>query len=182
MIWSWLKRSSRPFLMSPEFLKTRRFLQQVWFFDRVPRREFGQLYHCLVRRRYEAGEHLVEEGQVGYALFIIESGCAEVYRQLGDGQLDRLAVLSAGDCFGEMALLHEQPRSATVTAIEPTYAYLLYKTKLEELVDHSPHIAAAILMRLSHHLAIRLEQTLRPKSELYSNTALEESPHVIGLR
>jgi len=51
-----------------------------------------------------------------------------------------MAVLNPGDYFGEMSLLDELPRSASAAAMEPVVVHLLYKTELEKLIKHVPHI------------------------------------------
>src|SRR5947209_18063928 len=106
----WLKN----FWFDPEFNRKRDFLQRIPLFHGISRREFGTLFQALVPRNYRAGEVLCSEGDIGRALFILESGQVEVSRKAPDGRAEPLAVLKSGDYFGETSLLNEQPRNATV--------------------------------------------------------------------
>lgn len=142
--------------IDPEFNRKRKFLQKVSLFQGISRLEFGHLFQALVSRSYAPGEILFHEGDIGHALFILESGHVEISRKTPDGGTLQMAVLNAGDYFGEMSLLDELPRSASAAAMEPVRAYLLYKTELEKLIKTVPHIGAAIMTHLGMLLAARL--------------------------
>jgi CRP/FNR family cyclic AMP-dependent transcriptional regulator len=148
----WLKY----FWLDPEFNRKRKFLQRVSLFNGISRRAFGHLFQALVVRSYAPGEILFHEGDIGRALFILESGRVEVSRQTPEGGTLQIAILNPGDYFGEMSLLDERPRSATAAAMEPVRAHLLYKTELEKLIKHVPHVGAAIMTHLGMLLAARL--------------------------
>jgi len=147
-------------ILDPEFNRKREFLQRVALFKGISRREFGTLFQSLIVRNYAAGEMLCREGDVGRALFILESGEVEVIRKTPDGLLRRVSVLKTGDYFGEMSLIDEQPRTASVVALEPVRVYLLYKTEVDKLTREAPQIAAAIMTHLATLLALRLRATL----------------------
>jgi CRP/FNR family transcriptional regulator, cyclic AMP receptor protein len=146
----------KSFLIDPEFNRKRKFLQRISLFQGISRREFGHLFQALVTRPYAPGEILFHEGDVGRALFILESGHVEISVRAGDGGMRRIAVLNPGDYFGEMALLDDRPRTATAAAMEPVKVHLLYKADLEKLVRNVPHIGAAIMTHLAILLAARL--------------------------
>src|SRR4029077_4694690 len=120
----------------------------ISFFKNVPRHEFGRLFQALAVRNYMEGEILFKEGDVGRALFIMESGKVEIYRQNSAGQPQRLAILIAGAYFGEMSLLDDLPRTASARALEDSRVYLLYKTELDTLLHHAPRLGAAIMAHL----------------------------------
>lgn len=143
---NWLKKV----YVDPEFRRKEQFLQHIPLFERVPRREFGRLFHALAVRDYAVGDELFHEGDVSRALFILESGEVGVTNQGKDGEVVPMTTLKAGSCFGEIALI-DYPRMATVTAVTPVRAYLLYKTELEKLMEDAPHVAAAIL---AHSVAV----------------------------
>jgi len=150
----------RSFFLDPNFNRKREFLQRVSLFQGISRREFGTLFQCLVARQYQVGEILCQEGDIGRALFILESGEVEVTRRGPQREPRRIAVLKPGDYFGEMALIDEQPRTATVAAMEPARAYLLYKTEIDKLLRQAPHIGAAVMAHLAALLAVRLRATM----------------------
>jgi CRP/FNR family cyclic AMP-dependent transcriptional regulator len=148
----WLKY----FWFDPEFNRKRKFLQRVSLFNGISRREFGHLFQALVIRSYEPGEILFREGDIGRALFILESGRVEVSRKTAEGGTLQIAILNPGDYFGEISLLDERPRSATAAAMELVKVHLLYKTELEKMIKHVPHVGAAIMTHLGMLLAARL--------------------------
>ena len=143
-------------VFDPEFNRKRKFLQRISLFQGISRREFGHLFQALVSRSYAPGEILFHEGDVGRALFILESGHVELSRMTDKGDNSHLATLNPGDYFGEMSLLDERPRTATAAAAEPVIVHLLYKTELEKLIKNVPHIGAAIMTHLATLLAARL--------------------------
>jgi CRP-like cAMP-binding protein len=134
--------------LDPEFNRKRKFLQRVSLFNGISRREFGHLFQSLVVRTYAPGEILFHEGDVGRALYILETGRVELSRKTPAGDPVQIAVLNPGDYFGEMSLLDEYSRSATAAAMEPIKVHLLYKTDLDRLIKQVPHIGAAIMMHL----------------------------------
>jgi adenylate cyclase len=101
-----------------------------------------QADHIEVR----AGEVLAREGDIGYEFFVIEEGTAEVTR---NG--DVLDTLGPGDFFGEMALVEEDRRTATVTATSPMTLIVLSGSKFREIHESMPQlhglVAAAIRRR-----------------------------------
>ncbi len=157
-MFKWLKE----LLMNPEFGRKKEFLQRIPLFRGVTRREFGILFQALVVRQYNSGEILCGEGDIGRALFLIESGSVEVFRKGADGHSTCVAILKSGDFFGELSLVDEQPRTATVVALEPVRACLLYKSEIDKLLRKAPHIGAAVMTHLSRLLAARLRSTLDP--------------------
>ena len=148
----WLKA----FLLDSEFSRKRKFLQKISLFEGISRREFGHLFQALVVRNYAPGELLFQQGDVGRALFILESGHVEISRKTAEGVNQQMAILNPGDYFGEMSLLDELPRNASAAAMEPVRAYLLYRTELEKLMKTVPHVGAAIMTHVGMLLAARL--------------------------
>ena len=73
----------------------------------------------ITLRQYEAGEVIVQENDFGETAYLIEQGQVEVSKAL-DGQTVHLAYLGVGEIFGEMSMIDEKPRSATVTAVTET--------------------------------------------------------------
>jgi CRP-like cAMP-binding protein len=107
--------------------------------DRVRRRlaEVGK------RRTYDADDPIVKEGSTGTALYIILSGRARVER---GGET--IGELGAGEFFGELALIEEHPRSATVTAVTETDCLLFPAWEFTALLKEHPEIAVPIMRAL----------------------------------
>lgn len=95
-------------------------------FEMLSPAELARLAELARVRRFEAGEVVFEEGDLGDSLFVIMNGQVEVVRRLPDGQVRPLTVLASPEFFGEMGLIDKEYRSATVRA--RTEAHLLQLT------------------------------------------------------
>jgi len=89
-------------------------LQEVPFFSTLSKRELGEVARATDEIDVKEGKVLAREGDVGQEFFVILEGTAEVTQ--GD---ERIAALGRGEFFGEMALLGDERRMATVTATAP---------------------------------------------------------------
>ena len=86
-------------------------LERVPLFAGLNKRELKRIASVFKERRFAAGETVIQQGSGGAAFFVIDSGEATVFV---DGREQR--VLGSGDYFGELALIDEGTRTATVTA------------------------------------------------------------------
>ncbi|MFZ5892290.1 MAG: serine/threonine-protein kinase [Myxococcota bacterium] len=85
----------------------------------------------LPRRNFPSGSVIIREGDRGDAAYLIVSGTCRAYRDVG-GQKEVLASMNAGDVFGEMALLLDEPRAASVEAVTPVTVLVLDKSTMTE--------------------------------------------------
>ena len=85
----------------------------------------------LPRKTFEPGAVIMREGDLGDAAYMIVSGRCRAYRAVEDKQ-ETLAVMGAGDVFGEMALLLDEPRAATVEAVDRVNVLVLGKSTMTE--------------------------------------------------
>ena len=85
----------------------------------------------LPRRAFAAGETIIREGDVGDAAYMIVSGRCRAVRN-ADGQVEELGIMGPGEVFGEMALLLDEPRAASVVAEEPVVVTVLDKSTMDE--------------------------------------------------
>jgi CRP/FNR family transcriptional regulator, cyclic AMP receptor protein len=113
----------------------------------LDRRTIRELAGRAHKRSYAPGEAIVSEDAPGSALYVILSGHAEVERGHGD-PTERLGVLGPGDFFGELALIEEHPRTATVRATEPTECALFMAWDFNALLKEHPEIAIPIMHAL----------------------------------
>jgi CRP/FNR family cyclic AMP-dependent transcriptional regulator len=95
------------------------------------------------RRTYGPDEEIVREGSTGTALYIVLSGTARVVR---GGET--LGQVRAGDFFGELALIEEHPRSASVIAATETECLLFPAWEFTALLEEHPDIAVPIMKAL----------------------------------
>lgn len=126
-------------------------LGRVPLFTDLGARELHRLALTCVERDYPAGSVLVRQGQPGAGLFIIVSGHARVSREDASGPHEA-ATLGPDDVFGEMSLLDDLPRSATVTAVDAVRALLLpvfdFRSALREDGDMCIRLLAVLSRRL----------------------------------
>jgi CRP-like cAMP-binding protein/predicted GNAT family N-acyltransferase len=100
------------------------------------------------------GDRIIRQGEPGDALFVLLSGVAEVIHE--EEPDEPVAILGAGDCFGEMALLTSEPRSATVVARAPCDLLVLSGPFFQRYIAKHPAVAAKVLLNLSRVLSVRL--------------------------
>ena len=148
----------RRWFTDPQFARRKQFLQSLDLFSELHGRDLGELAHALHARTYRPGEVVFVEGDIGRALFILESGKVELTRRGPDGKPAPLYTLQPGEFFGEMALLESLPRAATATAVETSRLHLLYRTKLDGLLHTDPRIGMTVMRHLACLLSARLRR------------------------
>jgi CRP/FNR family transcriptional regulator, cyclic AMP receptor protein len=111
---------------------------------------------------FPAKHTIVKQGDEGRSLYVLATGKVRVH--IGDREIIKL---SKEDCFGEMAVLDAEPRSASVTTLEPCDCLMLTQQQLYEAIDETPGIAVNIIRLLSRRIRElnqqinALEHTLR---------------------
>jgi PPM family protein phosphatase len=127
-------------------------LGHIVLFSELDMKELVKVGNAFRPVEYENDQVVVHEGDVSETLFVIVSGSAKVTRNGAD-----IAMLRAGDHFGEMALLSRRPRSATVRTMKKSRLLALEKDRFYELMQGDPVIAAKFLWRLAQTLSLRLD-------------------------
>ncbi len=129
--------------MQDDISKLRSILQKVDFFYSLNFAEIDMLIKALKKRKIASGTEIIKQGDTGDAFFMIASGSVSVYTKKGM-TVKKVATLSEGDFFGEMALVTSEPRSATVTANEPCELFVLYSKDFKKILMANPKIASMI--------------------------------------
>lgn len=150
------------FFGDPNFQRKKAFLRSLDLFKDLKNGELGQLVQSLHSRTYREGEVLFLEGDIGRALFILESGSVELTKKDADGKERPIYRLKPGDFFGEMALLEQLPRTASARSLEKSQLHLLYRSKLDALIHSYPRIGVSILGHLAQILSARLRRSGPP--------------------
>jgi CRP/FNR family cyclic AMP-dependent transcriptional regulator len=105
----------------------------------------------ITLRRYQAGEIILQENHLGETAYVITQGQVEVSKEL-QNQRVHLAYLRAGETFGEMSMIDEKPRSATVTAVTETMVSEIRRDDFFNSFQTDPTIALQLLKVLFERL------------------------------
>ena len=122
-------------------------LSSVWLFSGCTKKELTALASLATQIDVPAGKVLATQGQPGREFFVVVSGKAEATR----GNVP-IGVLGPGTFFGEMSLLENKPRVATVTTTEPTSVLVLTAQEFDSLVEMMPAVDRKILVVLAERL------------------------------
>jgi NTE family protein len=129
-------------------------LLRIPFFSSLPHQTLSAIAAKLKKIHFEHGEVVFAENSLGDTMYLIESGQVEVSVNTGAGQHEKVInYLGPGNFFGEMALLLDQRRSATVTVTLDADFWALRKADLDELLVDHPEIALQITQELSRRLS-----------------------------
>jgi CRP-like cAMP-binding protein len=123
-------------------------LKRAPLFDGLSRKELAQLARVSEDLEVEPGTVLCMEGDIGQEFFVIVNGKIKVTRR---GR--RIAVRGAPDFVGEIALLEELPRTATVTAETSVRLFVLTGKDFRHLLDENPSVERKVLRALARRLA-----------------------------
>jgi CRP/FNR family cyclic AMP-dependent transcriptional regulator len=119
-------------------------LRNVPLFSGLDRRDLRDVASTMKERRFDSGHALATEGQSGVGFFVIEEREAKV--EVGGREVTRLGP---GDYFGEIALIADSPRTATVTAETPLVALGLTSWEFRPIVESNASIAWKLLEALA---------------------------------
>ena len=95
-------------------------------------------------RSYEVGDIIVTEGEDGSSLFLIVEGTVRVFTRVDDGSNLQLAELGPGDFFGEVSLLSDKPRTATITASTQVTAIELERDSIDRISATHPEVRTVL--------------------------------------
>ena len=132
-------------------------LARVDLFSGLPKKELKDLATYCGERTFSPGSVLLTQGEQGLGLFILTKGTVRITRvNSSDGAEEVLGTGGAGDVIGEMALLDDLPRSATVTAVDEVTALLLplweFRRILRRILRKDPDVGLDLLAVLSRRL------------------------------
>jgi CRP-like cAMP-binding protein len=136
-------------------------LRQVEILRDAPADDLVSLWKELQETRFTAGAAICRRGETGDGMYIVQSGSVEVRLGLGPDSMS-LYRLGPGDCFGEMALLTGEPRSADVVALEDTTLWMLGQSAFDRVLEQSSALLRALNRSVAHRLAMAtavIEQT-----------------------
>jgi CRP-like cAMP-binding protein len=133
-------------------------LRAIPLFRRVGEQDLRQLETHLIERRFPKNATVVEEGLPGDYMYVIRQGRAKVTKASDDGREKIMNFLEAGAFFGDMALLGDEARSASVKTLEDSVLLALSRRDFIDLIRQSPDLALAVIEELANRLRETNEQ------------------------
>ncbi|MBW1998743.1 MAG: cyclic nucleotide-binding domain-containing protein [Deltaproteobacteria bacterium] len=120
-------------------------LKRVGLFSGLKDSDIRSLAEFCTERSFKKGDTMVTQGEPGVGLFIIEAGKVKILKRTLSGHDLEVAVLGPGEFFGEMSVLDDAPRSASVVALENTVCLFLTAWDFNARLKVHPEIALQIL-------------------------------------
>jgi len=142
-------------LMDKEFKKNVNFFSTIALLNGLSVKHLSKLVSIAHKKTYFSGETVFEQGQVGRVLYIVKSGEVSVNN---NGQ--KISSYCAGDSFGEVAVLEELPRTATVVCDTDTELYLIYKVKYDSFIEQYPKAGVILFKNLALSISAKLRNSL----------------------
>jgi CRP/FNR family cyclic AMP-dependent transcriptional regulator len=132
-------------LQSFDLLENVIFLKKTTLFSAVQTSELRAIASIVETISVEAGDELVKESDAGDCLYVIKEGRVRITKKTGDNKVIDLAELSAGECFGEMALFDDEARSASAYAVSRCSVIRVKRDDLIDVIMEYPMIAIELL-------------------------------------
>ncbi len=129
------------------------FLARVPIFGSCTPEEIVAITGVAQDSHFDPGQIIVTQGTPGQAFYLVLSGRVEILRDNRS-----LGAFGSGDFFGEMSLLDQAPRSATIRALDATDCLMLSSWDFKALLERHPSIAIKLLEVLSRRLRVADEQ------------------------
>jgi CRP-like cAMP-binding protein len=123
--------------------------------------ELEAVAQVAVPRRWERGEVIFREGDVGDTCYVLRSGAVVLTREHQDGRMVALAELRAGMLFGELAMFRGDTRSATAEVVEPATAVAILAGDVQRLIRRHPDLALKLLATLAERVSRTNERLLQ---------------------
>lgn len=127
-------------------------LAKVRPFSQLPIRVLSMLDQQVERVSFGVGDSLIRQGEPGTGLFVLQAGSVEIVLTDSAGQTQVLGTSHPGEVLGEMALLTDEPRTATVMAIRPVLALFLPKAAFERVATSHPIVSRMLTLLLADRL------------------------------
>lgn len=136
------------------------FLQKNHVFKGLSKKQLQQIIPLIKQVSFQANEIIITDGEYSRDFYIIYEGKIRVVKKADEDNNNHvIAELKNGSCFGEMAVLNDGPRSATIEAIEPTTLLKISGLDLEQLAAQENSTYTKLVTNIARHLAQRLQDT-----------------------
>jgi CRP/FNR family transcriptional regulator, cyclic AMP receptor protein len=134
------------------FEKLATFFAEGTLFNNLSKEELNQLAQIARERRFDRGQVIFYEGDLGGSLYIIVTGSVKIVIMADDGREHILGLLHQGDFFGEVSLIDGEPRSATAIALENVSVVMISRDDFIRLLRENPEMSLKIMVTLCERL------------------------------
>ena len=134
-------------------------LKKVPIFSDLTPKELAEVEKIVHQRRYKKSETIIHDGDPGLGMYIIVSGSVEIVEEDETAGKKTLAKLSDGSFFGDMALLDEEPRSASAIALIDSDIMGFFRPDFLDLIYRKPKLGIKVLLALARVIGERLRHT-----------------------
>ena len=145
------------------------FLLETPLFDKLDPTELMEIIHVVEEVEYREGDLIFKEGDPGDAWYVVYRGGVEV---LNNGE--KVADIGAMGCFGEMSILDQLPRSATIRAASDSVLLRVGKAPFDELIKEQHLVAYKLIQQMAILLSERQRNSTAVLSELLKDTNVDE--------
>ena len=121
----------------------------IEIFHGLTEEELSTLHGSSVLREYPKNTVIINENDTADSLYFIESGRVKIYCSDKNGKEFIMNTMNSGEYFGELALLDDARRSASVRTLEKSSFRILYKEDFNRIMDEQPHIARVLIKNLA---------------------------------
>jgi len=139
-----------------------KILRKVDLFRHLNDYQLAIINNMCTKESYYAGHVLFREGEPGSVFYMVVSGSVKIYTANAEGKEKILSIMNAGDSFGELALIDQEPRSASAKVMEDAVLYCLRRDHFLSLLKANFEITLGIMKELS----ARLRETNRQVHDL----------------
>lgn len=153
-------------------------VRQIPLFAVLGPEDLAQVAAMTTERRYERGDLILLEGDLGGALHYVHSGLIKVFKTSVGGKEQVLRLIAAGHTFNDVPALDGGPNPASAAAVEPSVVYVIRRAALRQLISTRPGVAEAVVGTLAgalRHLVMLVEDlSLRHVAARLAKLLLEQ--------
>jgi signal transduction histidine kinase len=132
-------------------------LRDIYFFRGLTEEDLAKVAAVCREEHFAAGEMICQEGSLADRFYIILEGSVEVWKDWGDPEADLLAAHGPGHLFGELALIDELPRSATVVARDPARLLSIGRQDFHAIITENASVALSVMRSVSSMVRVSNE-------------------------
>lgn len=153
-------------------------LNKVDIFSTLKEKDLKKLHSLAIEKSVRRGEYVFLRGTFGKVLYLVLEGLIKIEQPTERGKVKTLALLGPGECFGEMAIITNLPRSASALALENSKLLMLKREVFLTHLQNHPEISLRIIEVLCQRLTEANEQI---KSLTFDSVAARLSNHLVSL-